>query len=65
MAKFNKDKYLEMKGSICPYCGSRSIGGAGFPQSDKNIIYTVLVCDACNEKWTSIYTLTGAIEKVC
>jgi transcription elongation factor Elf1 len=56
-----KKKYIESKGSHCPYCGSTSIS-AESPETDGLDLECVVTCHDCNRGWLEIYTVTEVKE---
>jgi len=57
--KFDKQKYLEHYGLICPYCDSKNIN-ADCSQFDDNYMWRSVVCEDCKECWTETYMLIDA-----
>lgn len=59
--KFNKEKYLEHNGLICPYCDSKEITATS-SDFDDDYCWRNVACDDCGETWQDIYTLTDVNE---
>ena len=59
-----RQRYLESKGSRCPFCNSNDIQGevtissSDYDESYEQPIY----CNECGKTWKDIYTLTDVEE---
>jgi hypothetical protein len=59
--KTKQEKYVDCKGHICPYCGSKDIeAGPVCGEALENGEFTQIVdCKNCKKRWLDIYKLTG------
>jgi len=51
-----KQKYMESRGSICPFCGSTDISG-GSVNIEAAQAWQNVSCNDCGETWRDVYTL--------
>ena len=51
-------KYLEQRGSACPFCGSWDIEG-GSMDFEAGALAPRLSCHNCTARWTDVYTLAA------
>jgi formate dehydrogenase maturation protein FdhE len=54
-------KYLEQRGSVCPFCGSWDIEG-GSMDFEAGEIAQRISCHKCNERWTDVYKLAAVVD---
>lgn len=58
-----RKEYLENFGTRCPFCGSEDItaGDWDFGIGEN---WSRVYCNACGERWTDVYRLTGVEQYV-
>jgi formate dehydrogenase maturation protein FdhE len=54
-------KYVEMKGTRCPYCGSMDIS-SDRTEAAGNEAFSVVTCNCCGKKWMDVYKLIGILN---
>ena len=54
-------KYLEQRGSACPFCGSWDIEG-GSLDFEAGEMTQRISCHKCNERWTDVYKLAAVAD---
>ncbi len=55
-------KYVENKGLVCPYCGSRELHTGTIDNPDVATFSQNIKCLTCEKEWDDAYTLTGIYE---
>jgi DNA-directed RNA polymerase subunit RPC12/RpoP len=57
-----KRRYLKKKGTVCPYCGSRTLQRGTFRYEEIDISQSVTCLD-CNKSWENVYRLGEIVER--
>jgi len=61
MTEFNKEKYIESDGSICPYCLGNNIDVDCIDDNGTRV-WRTCVCLDCEKEWNEIYKLVDVEE---
>jgi hypothetical protein len=59
----NAAEYIRTGGTKCPFCGADGDQlDSGSFETDCNYSSREVTCDACDEEWTELYTMTGVTQ---
>jgi hypothetical protein len=54
-------RYLELRGLVCPFCGSHDIEGGSMDFGAAEIAQRIS-CHDCGERWTDVYKLAAVAD---